>query len=92
MNWKHALFMAICVGSGVTLAQYSFSGVSSINLIVNYSVSVPGAFTLFLINCIGKKMIIKPVPYNEVRHIRRYALKSQACGLSACAQGVKWPN
>jgi len=52
MNWKHALFTAICGGSGVTLAQYSFSGVSSINLIVNYSVSVQGAFT---ISFIGKK-------------------------------------
>lgn len=55
MNWKHVLLIAVCAGSGVTLAQYSFSTVSIINLIINYFVPLLGAFVILAITSIGKK-------------------------------------
>ena len=69
MNWKKALFFAVCAGNGVTLTQYSFSGVSSISLIVNYSVAVLGSFAVLGISAIVKNRMIKPKPYNKARHM-----------------------
>lgn len=55
MSWKKVLLIALCAGSGVTLGQYLFSNVSTINLILNYSVSLLGALTILLITRVGKK-------------------------------------
>jgi len=55
MNWKYVLFIALCVGSGVTLGQYLFSEVSAIKLAVNYSVPVIALYIMLAICNIGKK-------------------------------------
>ena len=55
MNWKHVLLIAVCAGSGVTLAQYSFSTVSTINLVINYFVPLLGTFAILAVTSIGKK-------------------------------------